>query len=97
MRAGRRGQKYPAACSTVSFTKLTVSEAQWANSADWLSLSNAVSVSQRSAGVSGNCVAHCAWRASIAFAEAVSARPGACAEKTDCFAVISRQVLAALR
>ena len=44
-----------------SLTTLTASEAQCANSAAWLSLSNAVSASQRSAGVSGNCLAH--WRA----------------------------------
>ena len=35
--------------------------------------------------------------ASIALAEAVSANPGACALKPECFAVISRQVLAAWR
>jgi hypothetical protein len=34
---------------------------------------------------------------SIALAEAVSAKPGACAEKPECFAVISKQVPEAYR
>jgi hypothetical protein len=73
-------------------TTFTARAAQWANSAAWLSPSNAVRAFHRSAGVSGNCLPHCACRASIALADAVSAKPGAWALKPECFAVISRHV-----
>src|SRR5579863_9093927 len=49
-----------------SLTTFTASEAQCANSAAWLSPSNAVRASQRSAGASGSCLTHCACRVSIA-------------------------------
>jgi hypothetical protein len=71
---------------------LTLSEAQCANNAAWLSRSNAVSVSQRSPSALGNRFSHCRWRASIAFAETLSASPGAWALKLALLAEISRQV-----
>jgi hypothetical protein len=71
---------------------LTVSEAQWANRAAWLSLSQPVSLAQWSAGVYGNRFFHCSCRASIAWADAASANPGACAGNPEFFVVISRHV-----
>src|SRR3546814_4503155 len=80
-----------------SWTALTESDAQCANSDARLSPSKAISAFQRSPVSFGNCPAHCAWRSSIALADALSLSPGACVAKLALFAVISRQASDAWR
>ena len=68
-----------------------VSATQCANRPWRLSWSNAVSTSHSAPGSLGSCAAQAACRASIAFAEGVSASPGACPPKMALFGSISRQ------